>query len=207
MGFVPVVMPLGVSGKARHVKGFEKSFSKLARAQALKLKSAAATGIPLVAIDPSVGLIYRDEYTHVVDSMPEVSLLHEWLAAAVETITCPDLSAKATTSISLFAHCSEKAMLPNTNHLWQQVFAKFGLQVHTPAVGCCGMAGTFGHEVANKDVSQTLFDMSWQEPVADTEIVLATGYSCRSQTKLQATAAGKSVLHPLHYLQSLLTQD
>jgi len=207
MGFVPVVMPLGVSGKARHVKGFEKSFNKLAQAQAVKLKSAAATGIPLVAIDPSVGLIYRDEYTHVVDNMPMVSLLHEWLATAMEGVVCPDLSSKAANSISLFAHCSEKAMLPNSNQLWQQVFAKFGLQVQTPAVGCCGMAGTFGHEVANQDVSQTLFDISWKQPVADAGIVLATGYSCRTQTKLQTASTGKSVLHPLHYLQRLLTQD
>jgi len=210
MGFVPVVMPLGVSGKARHVKGFEKSFIKCATAQAEKLKSACDTGISLVAIDPSIGLTYRDEYTQVVDKMPEIFLLHEWLAIAMEGVICPDLSGKAATSVSLFAHCSEKAMLPNTNQLWQTVFAKFGIVIQTPAVGCCGMAGTFGHELANQNVSQALFDMSWKQPVAAAEVVLATGYSCRTQTKLQATkgplanSSEEGALHPLVYLQRLL---
>jgi len=210
MGFVPVVMPLGVSGKARHVKGFEKSFAKCATTQADKLKAAADTGIALVAIDPSVGLIYRDEYTQVVDQMPDVFLLHEWLAPAMEGVICPDLASKTAASVSLFAHCSEKAMLPNTNQLWQAVFAKFGITLQTPAVGCCGMAGTFGHEVANENVSQALFDMSWKQPVAAAEVVLATGYSCRTQTKIQAAqgplagASGDAALHPLVYLQRLL---
>ena len=211
MGFVPVVLPLGVSGKARHIKGFEKSFTKCATNQAEKLKSAAKTGISLVAIDPSVGLIYRDEYTHVVDNMPEVCLLHEWLGSALESMICVDLSSNTSASVSLFAHCSEKAMLPNTNQLWRSIFAKFGIAIATPAVGCCGMAGTFGHELANQNVSQALFDMSWKQPVAAAQVVLATGYSCRTQSKIQArkgllaTSSQEGALHPLVYLLRLLT--
>jgi Fe-S oxidoreductase len=65
------------------------------------------------------------------------------------------------------------------------------------------MAGTFGHEVANQEVSQRLYNMSWQKPVTEAEVVLATGYSCRSQT----AANGHSALHPLHYLQQLLEAE
>ncbi len=202
LGFVPVVMPLSASGKARHVKGFNKAFEKQAKAQAQRLQKASKAGIPLVAIDPSVGLIYRDEYTHVVEQMPEVLLLHEWMAQALQDVQCADLSAHDNVTVNLLAHCSEKAMLPNSNQLWQQIFAKFGISVDTPAAGCCGMAGTFGHETANKKVSQTLYDMSWKQPVTNASIVLASGYSCRSQTKVQE--GSKVVLHPLHYLHQLL---
>ncbi|MDP6968758.1 MAG: FAD-binding and (Fe-S)-binding domain-containing protein [Gammaproteobacteria bacterium] len=199
LGFTPVVLPLHVSGKARHVKGYTKSFASKAQRQASRLKEVAQSGVTLVAVDPSVGLIYRDEYQHIVPDTPPVLLLQEWLAKALQEVKCPDLS-MASDNISLLAHCSEKAMVPNTNQLWQQIFNQLGMVIQTPAAGCCGMAGTFGHEVANQDLAQTLYAMSWQQPVQDADVVLATGYSCRSQ----AAAHGQSALHPLHYLQQLM---
>lgn len=202
LGFTPVVLPLQVSGKARHVKGFTQSFDSKAQQQSQRLQEASQFGLPLVAVDPSVGLIYRDEYKVVSAATPMVLLLQEWLAEALQTTTCPDLS-KVSAKISLLAHCSEKSMLPNTNQLWQQVFKQLGIDIQTPAAGCCGMAGTFGHEVANQEVSQRLYNMSWQKPVTEAEVVLATGYSCRSQT----AANGHSALHPLRYLQQLLEAE
>ena len=66
------------------------------------------------------------------------------------------------------------------------------------AVGCCGMAGTYGHETDNLENSKALYDMSWAEPAANTSYeVVATGYSCRSQIK---RFGGGSPRHPLQVL-------
>lgn len=200
LGFTPVVLPLRASGKAKQVKGFNTAFAKVANKQAQLLAEAASFDVPLVAIDPSVGLTYRDEYTHILDVMPQVNLLHEWLALNLDQVDTPQWRSQPSQQVSLIAHCSEKALVPTTNKLWQQIFAHLGLELSTPAAGCCGMAGTFGHEVANNDVSQALYAMSWQQPVNQAEVMLATGYSCRSQTKLH----GAKATHPLVYIQSLL---
>lgn len=48
------------------------------------------------------------------------------------------------------------------------------------------MAGTYGHETANKETSKTIYDLSWKEKVTDPGLLgklVATGYSCRSQAK------------------------
>ena len=51
---------------------------------------------------------------------------------------------------------------------------------------CCGMAGTYGHEAEHRDTSERIYELSWRRHVA-AEVqagrLLATGYSCRSQSK------------------------
>lgn len=46
----------------------------------------------------------------------------------------------------LFAHCTEKTKLPNAEKQWGAIFTHFGGVMESVPVGCCGMAGTFGHE-------------------------------------------------------------
>jgi Fe-S oxidoreductase len=71
-------------------------------------------------------------------------------------------------------------------------------------VGCCGMAGTFGHEVRNRALSEKLYAMSWQPALAATDradLVMATGFSCRSQVKLME---GVRLPHPLQTILNAL---
>lgn len=66
------------------------------------------------------------------------------------------------------------------------------------------MAGTFGHERKNRTLSEKLYAMSWQAQVDQASgqiIVMATGYSCRSQAKL---IGGKALPHPLAILAQIL---
>ncbi len=106
-------------------------------------------------------------------------------------------------SFSLLAHCTEKTALPATENQWKQIYAKAGLELKAVSVGCCGMAGTYGHEAQNFDNSKTLYEMSWQQPVQNTgaDQVLVTGFSCRSQVK---RLEGVKPKHPLQQLLTLL---
>ncbi|AHG82685.1 FAD/FMN dehydrogenase [Bibersteinia trehalosi USDA-ARS-USMARC-188] len=85
----------------------------------------------------------------------------------------------------LFAHCTESTSLPNSMKQWQQIFAHFGETLNVENTGCCGMAGTFGHETKHLSMSKAIYAQSWQKKLAgkDLDRCLATGYSCRSQVK------------------------
>ncbi|MDC1466980.1 (Fe-S)-binding protein, partial [Litorivicinus sp.] len=86
---------------------------------------------------------------------------------------------------------------------WQKVFALIGQRLEIENVGCCGMAGTYGHEVAQYETSKIIYSQSW-EPKIEMDIqteILATGYSCRSQVK---RFSDKLVKHPISALSEVL---
>ena len=96
-----------------------------------------------------------------------------------------------------------KTALAGSEGQWQNIFNHFGLPLSSVSVGCCGMAGTYGHEKVNLDNSTSLYEMSWKNKVSEleTQQILATGYSCRSQIK---RLDKKVVLHPVQALLAAL---
>ena len=126
--------------------------------------------------------------------------MHEWLVEQA----LPQLP--QVQPFKLLAHCTEKTALPATEKAWQKIYAKAGLELSAVAVGCCGMAGTYGHEKQNQHNSKALYQMSWQTPVQQIGAaeVLVTGFSCRSQVKRMEGVKPK---HPLQQLLQLLTQS
>ncbi|MBY2909963.1 FAD-binding and (Fe-S)-binding domain-containing protein [Rhizobium leguminosarum] len=183
LGFKPFLTVYQPNGKPLHVHGFLKRFERIARAQAEQLKSCAAAGIPLVGIDPSMTLTFRSEYVDALGAgaVPRVHLLQEWLAARL-----PARFSAIEKNYVLLPHCTERATAASSLQDWVAIFSSFGLRLNVVASGCCGMAGTYGHETRNVATSRAIFDMSWRRHVEEArpeEEVLATGYSCRSQAK------------------------
>jgi FAD/FMN-containing dehydrogenase/Fe-S oxidoreductase len=182
LGYTPFLAPYQPNGKALHVHGFLGAFHRVALSNATKLRELASTGIPLVGIDPSVTLTFRAEYREALgkETVPEVLLLQEWLGGL-------DLrtAANQTARYRLLPHCTERALAANAVQQWQQIFQRLGLHLEVQAAGCCGMAGTYGHEVRNRTTSERIYDLSWRRHVDqdDGVVLLASGYSCRSQAK------------------------
>ncbi len=78
------------------------------------------------------------------------------------------------------------------------MFTHLGLSLDVPASGCCGMAGTYGHEASHRATSETIYRQSWAHHVAASAgDLLADGYSCRSQAKL---VDGIRLRHPVRAL-------
>ena len=71
------------------------------------------------------------------------------------------------------------------------------------SVGCCGMAGTFGHDVDKVEQSKAIYSLSWEAEIKKrtSSECLATGYSCRSQVK---RIDGDVLQHPVQALLLLL---
>jgi FAD/FMN-containing dehydrogenase/Fe-S oxidoreductase len=202
LGYEPVLLPFMPNGKPQHVKGFLDKFASTANTAAELLNEIQALAITLVGIDPSMVLCYRDEYSKTLGENRgdfNVLLVHEWLLK----LDLPTKVAPSQQHYALFGHCSEKTALPASESQWQSVFTKFGLTLTPVAVGCCGMAGTFGHEESHLSQSKGLFELSWRQQIAQytPEQIVATGYSCRSQVARLAEFKPK---HPLQVLLNTL---
>ncbi len=207
LGITPVMLPFKPNGKAQHIKGFLKQFSNTARNTGEFLSQVASLGIPMVGVDPALVLCYRDEYSEVSDSSSEqfsVLTAHEWLLPRLEN---GDLQPAASQTKAepwyLFAHCTEKTKLPNAEKEWEAIFGFFNAAMQAVPVGCCGMAGTFGHESDKLQMSKDIYNLSWGPKLdeSDETRVMVTGYSCRSQTK---RFSGMKTWHPVEVLNALL---
>ncbi|MEH6776394.1 MAG: heterodisulfide reductase-related iron-sulfur binding cluster, partial [Cereibacter changlensis] len=101
----------------------------------------------------------------------------------------------------LLSHCTEATAHPESPAAWGAVFAAIGVKLETPATGCCGMAGLFGHQRRHQQVSRRLFEMSWRERLEEGAEVMATGFSCRCQSE---RLADRTLRHPLGIVARLL---
>lgn len=201
LGLIPLIAQPLVNGKALHVHGYLSAFEKTARRTAAAIDRLAEAGVPLVGIDPSMTLTFRSEYSGI-GAKGRVLLPQEWLAPLLDRL--PSAAVGKHRRVRLMAHCTERTNAPAAVGQWKVVFEKLGMELVVDDVGCCGMAGTFGHEVRNRALSEKLYAMSWQPALAATDradLVMATGFSCRSQVKLME---GVRLPHPLQTILNAL---
>ncbi len=203
LGYQPVLLPFSPNGKAQHIKGFLNRFAKTAQKTSDFLSRVALLGMPMVGVDPALVLCYRDEYKQTLgDKRGEfhVMLVHEWLPTIVDGQAPQEISGE---SWYLFGHCTEVTALPGAPAQWASIFARFGAKLESVSVGCCGMAGTYGHEVVNHKNSLGIYELSWHQAMQrlPRNRCLATGYSCRSQVK---RVEGSGVRHPLQALLEIM---
>ncbi|QGU87365.1 D-2-hydroxyglutarate dehydrogenase YdiJ [Erwinia sorbitola] len=204
LGFRPVVLPFSPNGKAQHIKGFLQQFARTAQKTADFLNRVAQLNMPLVGVDPALVLCYRDEYREVLGEKRgnfHVQLVHEWLQNALAARD-PQPVAPAEPWY-LFGHCTEVTALPGSVKQWETIFARFGAKLENVSVGCCGMAGTYGHEAKNLENSLGIYALSWQQALQKLprQRCLSTGYSCRSQVK---RIEGSGIRHPLQALLEIV---
>ncbi|MEW9796674.1 D-2-hydroxyglutarate dehydrogenase YdiJ [Alteromonas sp. CYL-A6] len=203
LGMTPVILPFNPNGKPEHVKGFLNRFAKTASNTAAFLSRVAELGMPMVGVDSSLVLCYRDEYVKALGEKRgdfHVHTVHEFLAALPDSCWPDAPQRRETPPLALLAHCTEKTALPATEKQWQSIFARLHQPVDIVSVGCCGMAGTYGHEADQKEKSLAIYRLSWEQAIAryPSNAVMASGYSCRSQVHRIEQ------FKPVHPLQALL---
>lgn len=201
LGFNVYLAPFMPNGKPLQVQGFLGAFERAAIKNSKQLKELSGFGISMVGLDPAMTLVYRQEYAKALDKAQcaTIELPQEWLARVLPEQT----GTGAGNRYMLLAHCTEKTNAPASVNQWCEVYARFGLKLEVLAVGCCGMAGTYGHETRNQEASRNIFELSWAQKLeahGASGHLLADGYSCRSQVK-------RFTSHRLdHPLQVLLKQ-
>ncbi|MCP3856734.1 MAG: FAD-binding oxidoreductase [Actinomycetia bacterium] len=194
LGYVVARSPFVASGKFDHVKGRRTPFGRAVAAQAALVWSIVEAGAVPVGVEPATALLHQHEYPAMDAHYPQecVRPLVDVLVDRVDRI-----ETSGSGPVTLLGHCTERATRPSSLAGWRQVLEAAGYDVATPAVGCCGMAGIFGHETANQTLSRQLWDLSWAEPASGPGPVVTTGYSCRSQADRMA---GIELGHPIDLL-------
>jgi FAD/FMN-containing dehydrogenase/Fe-S oxidoreductase len=201
LGYVAWLAPFKPNGKPLQVNGRLSAFVRRATENAEMLNEIAASGVRLVGVDPSMTLTYRSEYVAVLNcAAPEVLLPQEWLRLALKNGT---RGTSKTGEFYLLPHCTERTNAAGAIDDWRYAFEVFGAKLSVLASGCCGMAGTYGHEREHRRTSEIIYRLSWAALVGKPDYsgrLLATGYSCRSQAKL---IDGVELRHPIQILADL----
>jgi len=195
LGYSVHQAPFLPSGKYDHVKGRRRAFARAARAQAELIESILSAGATPVAIEPATGLLHQHEYPTIHDGYPTgVRHVIDMIAERADRLAGPSGSRGP---VTVLGHCTERATRPQALTTWRSVLETVGHEVATPNLGCCGMAGIFGHERANQSLSRSVWELSWARQFDTDGPLTATGYSCRSQT---LRMVGVSLAHPLHLI-------
>ena len=205
VGKIPILLPFSPNGKPQHVKGFLQKFEQTATRTSDFLRAVAKYNMPMIGADASLVLCFRDEYVKTLGTEKtqfRVSTITEWIDVNAAQLN-QRLDLDASVNYKLLAHCSEKTALPETEKTWQRVFTQLGLSLDIVPVGCCGMAGTYGHEAEHYDNAKGIYNLSWAQHTQGvrSEQILVTGYSCRSQVKRFENYRPK---HPIEVLADLL---
>jgi FAD/FMN-containing dehydrogenase/Fe-S oxidoreductase len=209
-----VVIPNHVdSGRAQISKGLLRDAQRLAIRNVELLKDVITSETPLVGIEPSAILGFRDE---VPDLVPEhlvkaantlakdVFLIEEFIAREAERGRIRrDAFTQEARVIRLHGHCHQKSvasLAPTVEALELPVNYK----VQVIPSGCCGMAGSFGYESEHFDISMKIFGLVLLPAVRSTPtdtIIAASGTSCRHQIK---DGTGRVAYHPAEILHDAL---
>ena len=203
------------SGRAAISKGNLKLAKKFALKNVNLLKNKISEQTPLVGIEPSCILSFRDEYPDLVPAElrqqakelgRNALLFDEFIVREVAAghITSNDFKTDAL-EIWLHGHCHQKALV-GTEKTVQAFKLLTGAKVHVIPSGCCGMAGSFGYEKEHYRTSLAIGEMvlfpAVRKALANTDnvtpcIVSAPGTSCRQQI-LDGT--GVHAVHPIEIL-------
>lgn len=209
-----VVVPKHVeSGRTYLSKGFVKKAQQIANKNVALLAPFVSADTPLLGIEPSAILSFRDEYPDLVDpSKRELAralsvhtlMIDEFLVREMEAGHIkPEQFTREEKHIKLHGHCYQKAF-----HLvgYTEKMLSFpaGYRVEVIPSGCCGMAGSFGYEKEHYDVSMQVAELVLLPAVraasAET-LIAAAGTSCRHQIK---DGAQKKSYHPVEILYEAL---
>lgn len=199
------------SGRTFISKGFLEQAKKKANQNIALFKDLVSEESPLLGIEPSAILTFRDEYLRLADNKEEAEklaknslLIDEFIK---KEIMLGNITADSFTSekrkIKLHGHCHQKA-ISNIENTFAMLNLPQNFQVTIIPSGCCGMAGSFGYEEEHYEVSmqigeQTLFP-AVRKAQEDT-LIAAPGTSCRHQI---ADGTGRKALHPVQIMAEAL---
>ncbi|MFN8357201.1 MAG: FAD-linked oxidase C-terminal domain-containing protein [Spirosomataceae bacterium] len=209
-----VVVPTHVdSGRPQLSKGLLKEAKKIAIENVRLLQDVVSAETPLIGIEPSAILTFRDEYPDLVpDEWVEAAKKIGQHALLIDEFIAKEIDAKRinknqfTTQkqlIKLHGHCQQKAV-SSVVPTKKMLSLPENYEVQLIPSGCCGMAGSFGYEtehfeISNKIGELVLFPTVRKQP--QDVIIAASGTSCRHQIH---DGTGRHAKHPVEILWEAL---
>jgi Fe-S oxidoreductase len=209
LGYEVIIPEHDESGRAWLSKGLIRKAKTIANKNISLLHPIISATTPLIGIEPSAILTFRDEYIDLADDdqlesakilAKNVFLFEEFIAAEIEkgNITA-DMFINDTKEIKLHGHCQQKA-LSSVAPSVKVLSLPRNYAVQTIPSGCCGMAGSFGYEKEHYELSMKIGELVLFPAVRKQSaevLIAAPGTSCRHQVK---DGTGRKAQHPIEIL-------
>jgi FAD/FMN-containing dehydrogenase/Fe-S oxidoreductase len=213
LGYKVVITKHLESGRTFISKGLLRSAKKIANKNIVYLKDIIDENCPLIGIEPSAILSFRDEYPDLADKhlkedakkiasnsfMFDEFFMQEVKKGKIKKSSFT-LDAK---KIKLHGHCQQKAIASTIPTLEMLSFPE-NYEVSEIPSGCCGMAGSFGYEKEHYDLSMKVGELVLFPEIRKTDdetIIAAVGTSCRCQIK---DGTNRTALHPVEIIYNAL---
>ena len=199
------------SGRTYLSKGFLRQAKKLAVENVRKLKVLVDKDLPIVGLEPSAILTFRDEYKRLVNepkTLKDIAshsfLIEEFLASEIEKgVLKTTRFTKDSKTVKIHNHCHQKS-LSNQKVTFDILNLPENFSVSIINSGCCGMAGSFGYEKEHYKISMQVGELKLFPSVRKAEqdvVIAANGTSCRHQIY---DGTKRKALHPISILKEAL---
>ncbi len=209
LGYEVVIPNHTISSRSFLSKGLIRKAKKIAEENVELLKDIITEKNPLIGIEPSAILSFRDEYPELVNRemagnasklAQNVFMIDEFLANEIKkgNIRKEQFTKKHKT-IKLHGHCQQKAIASTDSTKLILSFPENYEVTEIPS-GCCGMAGSFGYEKEHYELSMKVGELVLFPEIRKTPddiMISAPGTSCRHQIK---DGTNRDVLHPVEIL-------
>jgi len=213
LGIKVIIIRHPVSGRTYISKGLLKKAQQIALKNVEMFSELISSERPLVGIEPSAILGFRDEFPELVgkEMKERAELLsqhcytiEEYLHFAFEkNIFDNSLFTTENRKLKLHGHCQQKSIASTKSSL-RILSIPENYSVEEIPSGCCGMAGSFGYEKEHYDLSMKVGELVLFPAVRGTDaetIVVAPGTSCRHQI---VDGTGRKAFHPVEVLYNAL---
>jgi len=194
-----------ISARTFLSKGLVRTAKKTIRKNIQVLSGIISNELPLVGIEPSAILGFRDEYPELAgDDLKESAdkiaansfMVDEFISKEFRSGRIDrSLFVDDKISILLHAHCQQKAVASSASTI-EMLSIPVNYSVKEIPSGCCGMAGSFGYEKEHFELSNKIGELILFPAVRNSDnntIITAPGTSCRHHIK---DGTGRIVLHP-----------
>ena len=195
-GFAPIVAPDACCGLTWITTGQLAGAKKHLASLLGVLAPFAASGIPIVGVEPSCTAVLRDDLLDLLPEDPRSALVSSATRTLAEVLSALPASARHLPSlegVEIVAqpHCHHYSVMGWDTD--QALLESLGARV-TRLEGCCGLAGNFGMEAGHYDLSVAVASHSLLPSLSaqPDAVYLADGFSCRTQA---AQLAGRGGVH------------
>jgi FAD/FMN-containing dehydrogenase/Fe-S oxidoreductase len=209
LGYEVVIPQHEESGRTWLSKGFVRKAKEIANRNIELLAPIISENAPLIGIEPSAILTFRDEYPDLArDELLPAARQLAGLSLMFDEFFMKEVSAGRITSdqftpaqqeILFHGHCQQKSVGDPTATV-KMLSTPAGHSVRTIPSGCCGMAGSFGYEAEHFEISQRIGELVLFPAVNKAlpqTMVAAPGTSCRHQIK---DGTGRRAKHPIEIM-------
>ena len=211
LGYQVIVINHEESGRAFISKGFLEEAQAVANKNVTIFKDLIDVNCPLIGIEPSAILTFRDEYLRLATDKKSAATIakntftiEEFFKNEIEKGNInSDSFSDVSKNIKIHGHCHQKALSSI-----EATFAMLNVPKNSTVTiynsGCCGMAGSFGYEKEHYDISMQMGEDTLFPKIRTTDnetLIAAAGTSCRHQI-LDGTQ--RKALHPVTILKNFL---